>query len=255
MATIYDFQTEFSGDLSAKLIAGANDTNNKEDAYRVVLKLLRDAYQSARSHYQEINDAEGNEPWSIRQPQPVSAIQSTAMLACERILERDPLGQTFSAWLAGSSSSFDGQTFDRVELQRWIDAVKLPSEYLFGVGADQAQINGQPTRDEEIQIDFSILCTRQQLVDAFGPFTGLDISWFNNLKDSPKLKDARKHVGQGGKGHTVEPMFCPYLVMQWLVDPKRRKGKPMNTDTGWRMLETHFRKAYNIYSIGDSRTD
>lgn len=103
--------------------------------------------------------------------------------------------------------------------------------------------------------DFSVLATRQQLIDAFGGFTGMNDSWFKNLKDSPKLKGARKVVGQGARGQTTEPLFCPYQVMLWLVDPKRRKGRGLSSNKGWQLLESHFPKAYNQFSVGDTRTD
>jgi hypothetical protein len=102
-------------------------------------------------------------------------------------------------------------------------------------------------------IDFAALATRQQLIAAFGAFTGMDASWFTNLKDLPKLKAARKVVGHGSKGHTTEPYFCPFEVMQWLVDPKRKKGRAVNDHTAWRLLEQHFPKVYAQRSVGDPR--
>ena len=82
----------------------------------------------------------------------------------------------------------------------------------------------------------------------------MDDSWFTNLKDTPKLKDARKVAGSGGKNST-EPLFCPFEVMRWLTDPKQKKGRKLTSDKGWQLLERHFQKAYNQYSIGDTRTD
>ena len=104
------------------------------------------------------------------------------------------------------------------------------------------------------EIDFTMVATRKNLIDAFGKFTGMDITWFKNLNDTPKLKAARKFVGQGGR-HSAEPLFCPYEVMQWLVDPKRRKGKPLSDGTAWRLLRGNFEKVYNQYSIGDPNPD
>lgn len=101
--------------------------------------------------------------------------------------------------------------------------------------------------------DYATLATRQQLINAFGAFTGMDMLWFKNLKDIPKLKAARKVAGQGQKGQTVEPWFCPYEVMQWLTDPKRKKGRPLSSDKGWQILEKNFASVYNDYSIGDTR--
>jgi hypothetical protein len=82
----------------------------------------------------------------------------------------------------------------------------------------------------------------------------MDKSWFINLTDTPKLKAARKFTGQGGR-HSAEPLFCPYEVMQWLADPKQKKGKPLRDTTAWRLLKSHFPKVYNQYSIGDPNAD
>lgn len=104
------------------------------------------------------------------------------------------------------------------------------------------------------EIDFAMLATRTELIDAFGKFTNMDKTWFNNLTDSPKLIAARKYMGQSGR-KSAEPLFCPYEVMQWLTDPKRRKGKSLSEATAWRLLKSHFPKVYNQYSIGDPTAD
>lgn len=103
--------------------------------------------------------------------------------------------------------------------------------------------------------DYSILATRQELIDAYKLFTGMDMGWFKNVTDSPKLQKARKVLGQGKKGQSIEPLFCPYLVMDWLIDKKRRTGRPITSDKAWEILEKRFPKVYNIYSVGDTRTD
>lgn len=83
----------------------------------------------------------------------------------------------------------------------------------------------------------------------------MDGGWFNNLKDKPRLQGARKVTGQGGRGRIMDPWFCPYEVMQWLADPKRRKGRKLSADKAWELLERYFPKVYNTRSIGDPRTD
>lgn len=103
--------------------------------------------------------------------------------------------------------------------------------------------------------DYSILATRQELIDAYRAFTGMDMGWFKNVTDSPKLQKARKVLGEGKKSQSIEPLFCPYMVMDWLIDKKRRKGRPISSDKAWEILEKHFSKVYNIYSAGDTRTD
>jgi len=101
--------------------------------------------------------------------------------------------------------------------------------------------------------DFSMLATRDQLIDAFGRFTDMDASWFNNLKDTPALLTARKVAGQGGRGHIAEPWFCPFEVMQWLADSKRRKGRKLSAEKAWGLLEKNFPKVYNARSVADPR--
>lgn len=98
-------------------------------------------------------------------------------------------------------------------------------------------------------VDFSMLATRQQLIVAFGTFTNMDATWFHNLRDRPKLRDARRVTGTGGRNRT-EPLFCPYQVLKWLTT-KPRMGdsrRTMGTTTGWRMLKAHFLKVYSAHS-------
>lgn len=104
------------------------------------------------------------------------------------------------------------------------------------------------------EIAFDMVATRQQLIDAYGSFTGMSIAWFDNLNTSPRLKAARKYTGQGGR-HSAEPLFCPYEVMQWLADPKRKKGRKLGNEKAWQLLKAHFPKAYAPNSIGDPNAD
>lgn len=103
--------------------------------------------------------------------------------------------------------------------------------------------------------DYTILATRQDLIDAYGAFTGMDMGWFENVKDSPKLQKARKVLGKGIKGRSIEPLFCPYEVMVWLIGKKRKKSRPISSDKAWEILYKRFPKVYNIYSSCDTRTD
>lgn len=105
-----------------------------------------------------------------------------------------------------------------------------------------------------VELDLSLLATRQLLIDAFGKFTEMNMTWFKNLTDVPKLKAARKHRGQGGRNRS-EPLFCPYEVMQWLADPRRKKGRKLSDATAWRLLKSHFPTVYALNSIGDPNVD
>ncbi|WP_382155482.1 hypothetical protein [Hydrogenophaga sp. ANAO-22] len=102
-------------------------------------------------------------------------------------------------------------------------------------------------------IDFAVLATRDELIAAFGAFTGMNLSWFKNLSDTPALKAARRVTGQGQRGRTVEPLFCPFEVMQWLISPKRKKGRPLGQEKAWERLEQHFPKVYALRELADPR--
>lgn len=101
--------------------------------------------------------------------------------------------------------------------------------------------------------DYAMLASREQLIEAFGRFTGMNKDWFNHLKDLPKLANARQVKGHGGRGHIAEPLFCPYEVLCWLIHPKRKKGRELSEDKGWELLERYFPKVYNAKSVGDKR--
>jgi hypothetical protein len=64
----------------------------------------------------------------------------------ERILQIDPKGVTFAAWIK-SEADFEKQIFESEELQRWIDAIGIDSAYLFhGTQAAQAQTPTPPPK-------------------------------------------------------------------------------------------------------------
>lgn len=99
-------------------------------------------------------------------------------------------------------------------------------------------------------IDYSLLATPQQLIEAFGRFTGMDAAWFDKWADYPVLNNANKVKGTSGRGRTTEPLFCPFLVMQGLMK-KPRKGsnrKEFLTDSKpWELLKRHFPNVYAIH--------
>lgn len=156
----------------------------------------------------------------------------------------NPLTRNLAAWLEVAESR-------KLKFHKWIEP--YASMMTIKVGdVKSAQLDKTKLSTSDDAIDFNMIATRQQLIDAFGVFTGMDDSWFTHLKDTPRLKDARKVAGSGGKDST-EPLFCPYEVMMWLADPKQKKGRKLGTDKGWQLLEHHFQKVYNQYSIGDTR--
>lgn len=120
--------------------------------------------------------------------------------------------------------------------------------------APEPERNFHHTQVDSSLVDFARLATPDELIAAFGKFTGMDASWFHNLKDSPALLAARKHKGTGGRKFTT-PLFCPYEVMLWLLDEGRKKGRHIQPDTAWRMFKQHFPKAYEPRAIGDPNED
>ena len=246
---IYDRQTEFSATEAAKLISGAYDNDQKQDSYQSRLTLLLSSYEIALQHFRKISDSE--EPWSSRQPPPTTSLQSVAMQQCVRLLEIDPRGATFTAWLTKHPSTVKEQKFGREELQRWVEARDLESEYQF-LSLKVADESGTtPTSPISTEIDYTLLATREELISTFGPATGMDLGWFKTLKDSQGLLAARRVKGRGQRGRTQEPLFCPYAIMQWLIDPKRRRGRKLTSKKGWDLLERNFPRVYAQYSIGD----
>lgn len=156
-----------------------------------------------------------------------------------------PLTRSLADWLEVAKTS-------KLRFHEWIMTYASWVTAL-GSQAEPDQPAQSKSSASDKTIDFAMVATRQQLITAFGSFTGMDESWFLNLNDKPKLKEARQFVGQGGRGHIAEPLFCPYQVMRWLVT-KPRKGtnrKPIQEATGWRMLKSHFPKVYSQFSLGD----
>lgn len=106
-------------------------------------------------------------------------------------------------------------------------------------------------------IDLSMLAGPGQLIDAFGLHTGMNASWFKNLKDYPALSGAIKRKGTSGRGRATEPLFCPFLVMQGLMKTPRKGSKRKafkEAATPWRMLKRHFPRVYDMHQ-GQSPLD
>jgi hypothetical protein len=132
------------------------------------------------------------------------------------------------------------------DIDKWLETQGV--DYRF------PEVQKKPVESDNA-IDYSALATRQQLISAFGTFTGMSEEWFDNITDKPKLLAARKVVGKSRKGEIVVPLFCPYEVMLWLIGSKlRAKGaKKISLDTGWRLLQRHFKIAYELVSKNDPR--
>lgn len=135
-----------------------------------------------------------------------------------------------------------------VERKRLQDALAS----LGPANAESVAVSGKGER-----LDFSMLATREQLIAAFGNFTGMNATWFDNITDKPALLRARKVKGDGRRGHVAQPLFCPFEVMLWLANPKRRNNptrrKP-SPEKAWELLEKNFPKVYAAKSIADPRS-
>lgn len=103
-------------------------------------------------------------------------------------------------------------------------------------------------------LQWDLLATPTQLISVFGTLTGMSKMWFNNAKDTPKLKAALHTPGKSGRNGR-EPLYHVFLIMQWLINPKRRKGKSMEVATGWRMLKNQFPAVYRKYQDQDPDAD
>lgn len=107
------------------------------------------------------------------------------------------------------------------------------------------------TGDNE-RIRYEVLASRTELIDAF-KFYGVEMKIFRALKDRPGLMAACRVKGQGQRGSRAEPMFCPFEVINWLVN-KGIKDKPKLTAyKGWHILETKFPSVYAEKETGDPR--
>lgn len=113
--------------------------------------------------------------------------------------------------------------------------------------AEPAPVVAENARDAP-ETEWHLMATADELCAAFGTFTGMNKDWFTNLKDRPALKAARFQPGQGGR-NKVEPLFYVYPVLIWLIDKRRKTGKPMQEATGWRMLRQHFPRVYEANEL------
>lgn len=141
------------------------------------------------------------------------------------------------------------------DVNAWLAAEAIGGDVRLEFPYPEAPAPAKKRKAEGDEVDYAVLASRDQLIAAFGAFTGMSMAWFKNLDDTPALKSARKVTGRGQRGSTVEPLFCPFEVMLWLVSPRgKKKGKrPLGEAKGWELLERYFPKAYAPRASADPR--
>ena len=132
----------------------------------------------------------------------------------------------------------------------------VPLEFGSKLPIDTAPVEDVGALDGDTQdierIRYEVLASRTQLIDAFS-FYGVELKIFKALKDRPRLYAARRVKGQGKKGEVAEPQFCPYEVMNWLIDDGVKDKPKLSSFNAWHILETKFSSVYAEKSMGDPR--
>jgi hypothetical protein len=139
------------------------------------------------------------------------------------------------------------------EATQWLKSKGIDIN-LDGLMAELGDGNTAPEQEATTpasELDYSLLATRSQLLDAFQRW-GMKAAWFDDLNSRTWLLDARRQKGQGQRGHVIDPLFCPYLVMLGLIG-KVRKANRLPPGTAWRTLEHKFPKVYAAFEDHDPR--
>ena len=128
------------------------------------------------------------------------------------------------------------------------DAIKFDEEDLRAL-ASRFKPGDRPDGQADLSTrDYSMLAQPAKLIAAFGPFTDMKQEWFVKLNDIPGLKAARQDPGRGGRNIQL-PWFCPFEVLKWLLNPRRKKGRKLQVETGWRVLKNHFPKVHTAHVL------
>lgn len=141
------------------------------------------------------------------------------------------LGETEDAAIAAVSANHDSEYLAawaiheqidqcKAQIQRWErleQNAPTPSEAIAAEGklagwrgkldgllsqlSDAGQEPAQPVQAfESERPDYSMLADPDELIEAFGRFTGMSKSWFANITDKPGLMKARRVAGRKGRG-------------------------------------------------------
>lgn len=199
---------------------------------------------------------------------PAGSIPTLPLVACEHLANAG-----HATW-----RTFDGIKIDEGgEAWRYVKYQLEPFEPGFETVPEDCRVTGydvhaladafaddepgpstEDSRSSELAIESyptDILATRQQLVESFGRFVGMDLTWFKALKDIPALEAARKNKGRGGRAsRAMEPLFCPFEVMAFVMKKGKKVQRPLSQEKAWTLLEQHFPKVYTIRQFGDPRS-
>ena len=156
------------------------------------------------------------------------------------IRESDPMPRTLRDWHQRAKEL-------GLKYHSWIDGYMKPTT----PPAASAQTETFKAGEE---LDYSLMATRKQLLDAFEKWGYMRAAWFDDLKSRRWLLHARRIKGRGQRGHVIEPMFCPLAVMNGLIE-KGLKNKRLPPDAAWRTLEHKFPKVYALYEHCDPRSE
>ena len=158
----------------------------------------------------------------------------------------------------GAAAAGDNALIRRADLVKFAASMPEPIELVDEQmpdedtgAADGADVQAKVS---EASLDTTLLAVTADLVDAFGIATGMTKQWFTSykLRDAADLGTARKVKGRGGR-NSMQPLYCPFEVMAWLVNSKHRQGRELSEARGWQILETHFPKVYKKHSAADPR--
>lgn len=156
------------------------------------------------------------------------------------IRKSDPMPRTLRDWHQKAKEL-------GLKYHSWIDGH-------MGATTPAAALAQTETIEAGKELDYSLMATPKQLLDAFQKWGNMKAEWFDDLKSRRWLLEARRVKGQGQRGHVIEPLFCPFAVMNGLIE-KGRKDKRLQADTAWRMLENEFPKVYAVYEHRDPRSE
>lgn len=136
------------------------------------------------------------------------------------------------------------------DVNEWLESKRVPYRWKLKTQPQAAPVLTAGALGG-VETDYSLLATPAALLDAFRQW-GMKPAWFADLNSRKWLLDARKEKGQGQRGHVLEPLFCPYLVMDGLLN-KVRKVNRLKPDAAWRTLEHKFPKVYTAFESHDPR--